>query len=99
MNGFGTGADTITVSYPACALPGGICSSLTSPNQIQVVVTRAVDNTLIRMLGAGATNSVSATAIAAVLNVVAPVPIIVMHPSKSGALNGNGTTSVVITGG
>jgi len=97
MNGFGTGSDTVNISYPACSL-GTICASL-SPNQIQVVVSRPVGNTLTRFLGASASNTVGATAIAAVLSVVAPVPILVLHPSLSGALNGNNNSTIVITGG
>jgi Flp pilus assembly protein TadG len=100
MNGFGSG-DTITVSFSTCALAGGICGTVAAgqANQVTVAISRPVSNSLIRMLGGSAFTTTGATAIAAVLEVVAPVPILILHPNKSGALTGTGTTKIVITGG
>jgi Flp pilus assembly protein TadG len=100
MNGFGSG-DTITVSFSTCALAGSICGAVAAgqANQVTVVISRPVSNSLIRMVGGPAFTTTGATGIAAVLSVVAPVPILILHPSKVGALSGVGTTKIVITGG
>ena len=90
------------VSYQALAAtspswvstePGG------SANEIKVTITRDVPNTLMRMVGAGATTKIKATATAAIWQVFAPIPILVLHPSKDGALSTNGNLSVIICGG
>src|SRR5665647_3077336 len=67
MNGFGNG-DTVAVSFPTCPFGGSICAS-TTPNEVQVTITRSVSNGLIRMVGGSAFTSIGATAIAATLDV------------------------------
>lgn len=104
MNGFGSG-DTITVSFSPCALTGGICGTVAAgqANQVTVVINRSVSNSLIRMVGGSAFTKIGATAIAACLAVDAPVPILILHPNKSGALapqgGGGGMTEIHIKGG
>ena len=101
MNGFGIDAnDTVTVSFPGCAgCPyGGLLAGVT-PNQVQVTVTRNVGSGLIRMLGAGPFTTVNATGIAATVEVVSPVPILILHPTLPGALSGTGVSRIDISGG
>src|SRR5690349_4546434 len=49
MNGWAfTGTDTVKVSFPAC--PAAACSTATSPNAVQVTVSRTVPNSLLRLI-------------------------------------------------
>ncbi len=98
-NGFGTDAnDTVAISFPgSVAGVGGLASGF--PAELATAkVSRAVQTTLIRFLGPSAT-TVSATATAAILSVVSPIPIIVNHPTLSAAFHGNGNVAVTICGG
>jgi Flp pilus assembly protein TadG len=97
MNGFGSNItkDNVTVSFPVCSACGyeGALSNLDSPNQVQVTITRNVSNSIIQMLGAAATTPIRATAIAAIVTVQSPAPIIITDPSNSGTLSaGHGIT-------
>lgn len=98
-NGFGTNAnDAVAISFPGSApgvgsLAGGFPANLVTAN-----VSRTVQTTLLRFVGASAT-TVNATATAAILSVVSPIPIVVNHPSLSGAFHGNGNVTVTICGG
>ena len=97
MNGFGLSSDTIKVSYPDC--PYASCSTLISPSSVQVTVSRQVTNSFIRMIGGPAITTISATGIAATLQVKAPIPILIIHPTLSSSLQGNGNTNLAIMGG
>jgi Flp pilus assembly protein TadG len=100
-SGFGTtsgaGSDTVHVD-PA---PAGVTVpnlDPATPNLLRVTVTRPVSMTLTKLVGLSSFN-VSASAMAAIVDIVSPVPIIVTHPTMAGALDMNGTTGVTITGG
>jgi Flp pilus assembly protein TadG len=99
-NGFGgTSSDTVTVSFPAdTAAPGVSFSGAFPTNLIQVSVSRSVNTTLMRLLGPTAT-TVTATAMAAIVDVLAPIPILITHPTLPGALAMNGTPNIQICGG
>lgn len=99
-NGFGTtsgtGADTVHVDPN----PGVSVSNLdgATPNELQVTITRPVPMTLTKLLGLSSFN-VKASATAAIVDVLAPIPILVLHPSLSGSFSKNGTNTIQICGG
>src|SRR5882724_4043992 len=101
-NQFGqTASDTIVISYPKTA-PGVNLANSPDPanttNLIQVNITRNLKTGIMGMLGS-ATSKVTAVAVAAVVDVVNPVPILVMHPTLSGSFAINGTPTITICGG
>ena len=67
-------------------------------NLIQVNITRTLNTGIMKMLGSS-TSNVTAVAVAAVVDVVNPVPILVLHPTLSGAFKINGTPTITICGG
>jgi Flp pilus assembly protein TadG len=98
-NGFGTSAsDTVAISFPG-SVPGvsGLAAGFPA-ELVTAKVSRTVPTTLLRFLGPTST-TVSATATAAILSVISPIPIVVNHPSLSGAFHGNGGVTVTICGG
>lgn len=99
-DGFGgTAADTVIVSFPADTAAPGINFSSDPVNLVQVTVSRDVPTTLMRLLGPTAT-TVTATAMAAIVDVVNPIPIVVTHPSLASSLYLNGNTDTIkICGG
>ena len=99
-NGFGSSTDdTVTVDFPdSTAAPGVTLSGSDPTNLIRVTVQRSVNTTLMRLLGPS-TSTVKATAMAAIVNVVAPVPILVTHPTLTDSLATNGGVLVTICGG
>jgi Putative Flp pilus-assembly TadE/G-like len=101
QNGFGGSAsDTVTIDFPDKSTVSGVSFATTYPTVlIRATVQRNVSTTLMRFVGAGSTTTVSATAMAAIVSVTAPVPILVVHPTKSGSLHTNGGVDVSITGG
>ncbi len=83
--------DTVLIEFPpGSEYPGVTLSTVDPVNLVRATVTRRVDTTLMRLLGSNFT-MVSAKGTAATVDVVAPVPIIVTHPTFSGsfAINGN----------
>jgi Flp pilus assembly protein TadG len=98
-NGFGSSSDdTVAVTFPTSA-PGVKLSTSDTTNLIKVTVSRNVGTTLMRLLGPTAT-TVSATATAAIVNVISPTPILITHPYLASALNLNGNTDTIkICGG
>jgi hypothetical protein len=94
----GTAADTVTVDFPATSVAPGVNFATGADTIIRVTVTRNIDTTLMRLLGTN-TATVKAVAIAAIVSVVAPVPILVTHPTLSGALSSNGNPTIAICGG
>lgn len=74
--------------------PGVTVSDLDpgSPNELQVTITRDVSMTVMKMVGLSSFR-VTARATAAILDIKAPVPIIVTHPTLSGSFNLSGTGS------
>jgi Flp pilus assembly protein TadG len=70
-----------------------------TPNELQVTVTRAVSMTVLKMVGLNSFN-VSARATAAIVDITAPVPIIVTQPWHTDAFDmGSGAASIMIDGG
>src|SRR5690242_17208192 len=101
-NGFGDSAvDQVVISYPKTA-PGVTLATSPDPsntaNVVQVTITRTLNTGIMRMLGAAST-AVPAVAVAAVVDVVNPVPILVLHPTLSGSFSINGTPTITICGG
>ncbi|MEP6961518.1 MAG: pilus assembly protein TadG-related protein, partial [Acidobacteriota bacterium] len=98
QNGVGsTSMDQVAVDFPTSA-PGVNLSAADTPNMVRVTITRTVDAGLIRFVSA-ATSTIRAAATAAIVDVVSPTPILVLHPTRSGALSGNGTPIIAICGG
>lgn len=101
-NGFGgTAGDTVIVSFPSpasTAAPGVALSGSAPTNLIKVEVRRNVNTTLMRFLGSTVT-MMKATAMAAIVDVVAPVPILVTHPTLTQSLSLQGTPAITICGG
>lgn len=99
-NGFGaTAADTVTIDYPDASVVPGISLSEVDPvNLVRATVTRQVDTTLMRLLGP-TSSMVRAVAIAAILNTISPVPIIVTHPTRPASFAMNGNLVITICGG
>jgi len=101
-NGFGsTASDTVTVDFPAnTAAPGVTFSSdPTFPvTLIRVTVQRNVSTTLMALLGP-TVSTVTTSAMAAIVSVFAPVPIIVTHPTLAASFSMNGTPNIQICGG
>jgi Flp pilus assembly protein TadG len=102
LNGFGGSAtDTVIVSFPANSTVPGVnfSPSGTDPTSlIKVEVKRDVNTTLLRLLGTTVT-TVRATAMAAIVDIIAPVPILITHPKLDGALSMNGNPYITICGG
>lgn len=99
LNGFGGTGDTVTVDFPSDSIVPGVKFSGSDPtNLIRVTVQRTVKTTLMGMLGQTA-STISATAMAGIVDVLAPVPIIVTHPTLAGSFSANGTPVVQICGG
>ena len=99
LNGFGSTSDTVTVAFPpGSAVPGVVLAPSYPINLIQVTVQRSVPTTLMRLLGPAA-STITATAYAAVVQVLAPVPILVTHPTLPGAFSIKGTGLITICGG
>lgn len=101
-NGFGgLASDTVIVSFPspaATAAPGVALSGSAPTNLIKVEVRRDVNTTLLRLLGSTVT-TMKATAMAAIVDVLAPVPILVTHPTLTQSLSLQGTPAIKICGG
>ena len=101
-NKFGdTAADTVFIDVPTAASVGLDPASLSSDpvNLIRVSVTRSVNNGIIRLLGASATTPVTAVAVAAIVSVQSPTPLLITHPNLANSLSTNGTTNIIICGG
>ena len=98
-NGFGSASgDTITIDYPADTAAPGVSFSNYAVNLVRVTVSRNVSTTLIRFLGPSAT-TISAQAMAAIVSVLSPTPILVTHPTLTSSLYMNGTNTIKICGG
>ncbi|MFN7934492.1 MAG: pilus assembly protein TadG-related protein [Bryobacteraceae bacterium] len=98
QNGVGANAeDTIEVSFPNSS-PGVNLSPTDNPALINVTITRNVTTGLVRFV-APAAASIKVSATAAIVDIVAPVPIIVTHPTLSGSFSKNGSNTIIICGG
>jgi hypothetical protein len=97
----GTAADTVYIDVPTATSVGLDPASLSSDpiNLIRVSVTRSVGNGIIRLLGAAATTPVTAVAVAAIVSVQSPTPLLITHPNLANSLSTNGNTNIIICGG
>jgi hypothetical protein len=104
QNGFGatTSADTVTIDFPT-SVTGVTLSPGFSPAAVHVLITRPVQTTFLRLVGAGANKNVKAAATAAIMRVTSPIPIVVLHRTLSGSFSasggGGGTPNIKICGG
>lgn len=99
-NGFGgSTADSVTIDFPATTSYPDVtfATDFTTP-LVRATITRNVHTTLMRILGPSVT-TIKATATAAIVGVLSPIPIIVTHPSLSGSLSTNGGVNITICGG
>jgi len=98
-NAFGaTAADTVTIDFPTTA-PGVNLAGSFATNLVRATVSRNVDTTLMRMITPTSFTTVTATATAAIVDVFAPIPIIVLHPTLNDAFQLQGTPNITICGG
>ena len=99
QNGFNLSNDVVTVSFPAAAAVPGVNLATNYPvTLLQVTVQRQVNTTLMGLLGTSA-STIQANAVAAIVQVLAPVPILVTHPTLTGAFSIGGTPLITICGG
>ena len=98
LNGFGgSTSDTVTIDFPTSA--PGVNLSSDPVNLLRVTISRSVNTTLMRLLGTSA-STISATATAAIVDVLSPIPILVLDPTVKGAFSINGNSAgITITGG
>ena len=97
-NGFGgTAADQVTIDFPTSA-PGVNLAGGGGVNLIRATVQRTLNTSLIRFVGPS-TSMIKAVAVAAIVDVFAPVPILVLHPTLSGSFHKNGGNTITICGG
>jgi hypothetical protein len=98
-NSDGTG-NVVSVSFPSTvpgvtAPPAGI-----APNAfINVVVTDNIQTYFSGILSGNSVQVVRASATCGVVMARAPIPILLLNPTVSGALSGNGTPTIRILGG
>lgn len=99
-NGFGgTASDTVTIDFPGSAGAPGVNLATGYPvNVLRATVSRNVSTLLMGLIGQTAT-TVQATATAAIVSVVSPVPILVTHPTLTNSLSLQGTPTIKICGG
>jgi len=102
-NGFGgTTADTVFIEFPSSASAVGLdpasLSASDPVNMLKVTVSRNVTIGMIRMLGAANTASIKAVAVAAIVAVETPTPMIITHPNLPHSLSTNGNTTIQICG-
>ena len=99
-NGFGgTASDTVTIDFPGSAGAPGVSLATGYPvNVVRATVSRNVNTLLMGLIGQTAT-TVQATATAAIVSVVSPVPILVTHPTMASSLSLQGTPTIKICGG
>ena len=100
LNGFSP-PDTVTIGFLGCPFPPGVPIQAViqgAGNLICATVSRQVPTTFLRVLGTDM-STVTAKAWAAIIGGGSLTPILVTHPTLSGALSLNGGSSIVICGG
>ncbi|MGA2578897.1 MAG: pilus assembly protein TadG-related protein [Bryobacteraceae bacterium] len=96
-NGFGTPADTVTLSYPA-TVSGVTLSSLTAIPALTVTVQRTLQTGLIRLVGGPASSSITAKATAGLVGTVLTQCVDVLDPSAQSAFQANNGATIAING-
>lgn len=96
-NGFNETGDVVAVDFPG-SLPGVTLSTDDPFPVVRVTVRRTVDTTLMRFVGPSS-GGVTAQGTAAIVDVLSPVPIVVLHPTMSASFQKNGANTIVICGG
>ena len=95
-NGFGGAAsDRVTIDYPATV--AGVSLSSDPVPAIRVTVNRTLTTGLIRFIGPS-TASVGGIGVAAIVNQINRVPLLITHPTFAGTLS-NGSSSLKVCGG
>ena len=101
-NSFGqTADDVVAFDFPSAASVGVDPTTLSSSdpvNLLRVTITRTLQTSLMRLLGSP-TSSAKAVGVAAIVSVIAPIPIIVTHPTLPGSLRLGGNPNITICGG
>jgi Flp pilus assembly protein TadG len=99
-NGFGsTASDTVTVDFNPTVTVSGVTLSDTDPtNLARVTISRTLQTSFLRLFGTN-TGTIRAAGTAGIVLANAPIPIVVTHPSLSGAFSMNGTANITICGG
>ena len=97
-HGFGvTANETVSVDFPT-SVPGVSLSADDTPAAVAVTVTRTMNTGFLRLVGANS-GRVRARAVGVITDVFSPVPIVVMHPTRSGSFAINGNPTIKICGG
>ena len=93
----------VSVTFPAsvAGVPTGTVppASLAPTTFMRVDITDNVQTFFSGMLSGNRTQTVRAFAACGVVLAKAPIPIIILHPTKSGSLSGNGNPAIRIIGG
>jgi hypothetical protein len=98
QNGVGSSADdAVLVEFPGSAA-GVNLSTVDTPNLVKVTATRTIHNSIIRFVSSSL-STIRASATAAIVDVVSPTPILVLHPDMVGSLFINGNPLIQICGG
>ncbi|HYM12900.1 MAG TPA: pilus assembly protein TadG-related protein [Bryobacterales bacterium] len=99
-NGFDkANGDTVHVEFPPGSAEPGVNLFTAYPvNLIRVTIIRPVKTSLMGLLGSSL-SGVAAQATAAIVQVVEPVPILVLHPFSQGAFRRGGNGTITICGG
>ena len=100
QHGFGLAGsvDVIDVDFPT-SIPGvGSLDTDSTPAAVGVTISRPITTGLLQLIG-GQLATVRARGVAAILNDISPVPILVMHPDEPGSLEINGNPTIKICGG
>jgi hypothetical protein len=91
LNGFGTAADTVTVSFPATIT--GVTLALVTTPAVTVTVSRVVNTDLMRFVGPS-TATVNTKASAGIFASVPPTCVYVLDPSSPSAFTASNGASV-----
>ena len=101
-NSDGTG-NLVSVSFPTTV--AGVPTSAVPPSGlapndfIRVDVTDNIQTYFTGVLSGNTTQTVRAFAVCGLVLAKAPIPILLLNPTKTGSLSGNGTPSITILGG
>ena len=99
LNGFSKdGGDAVQVDFPASVAGVTNLSSTPLPHLISVTITRTVNTSLMRFVGASS-GRVAGHATAAILLPPISIPIIVTHPNLATSFDMRGTATIIIKNG